>query len=148
MRSVLLAIAALAAGLAPHASCAEQAGSGIAMVFAIEEAFESCRGNDPARAMNCAMKKCETKAASPDTCKPARWCGASGWSAFMMVRQEADFAFPVPICGAPSKKALQATMRAYCAEQLEGSRCDAVTMRGPDGQEEASHFLATASKPQ
>jgi hypothetical protein len=150
MRSSLFTIAPFAAMLAATGVVAEPrdtnaGGNGIAMVFAMEQAFESCRGDDVAQTMSCAMRKCEAKATSPDVCKAARWCASSGWSAFMMVRQDSGFSFPVPICGVPSKPALEATMRAHCADQPAGSRCDAVRMLAPDGREVASRFLMVAA---
>jgi hypothetical protein len=131
-RTVLLFLVAIVLGAVP--ASAQSGPGGIGFVQA-EEGTWSCRANDPAKAFDCAAKKCAAEGNGQE-CHPTRWCFPAGWSGVMVVWLS-EFHSTVPLCGAPSAASVQDALKALCAGFDDGHRCDLVTLISPEGKEEA-----------
>jgi hypothetical protein len=118
---------------------AQAAPVGISFVQA-EEGTWFCRAPEPAKAFDCARKKCEAEGNGQE-CHPTRWCFPSGWSGVMVVWL-AEFHSTVPLCGAPSADSMREALRTLCAGFDDGHRCDLVRIIDPDGKEEAVEGVA------
>lgn len=132
----------LAALVASVPASAQQGNRGIAFVNAPEQSAGVCSGDNPDRAFACARKKCVEGGAAAEDCARMAWCYPAGWSAFMGIRTS-DFSFPTVICGAPSRRALEATARAWCQETRGAEECSIGEMWTPEGRSiEASWSFA------
>jgi hypothetical protein len=115
-------------------TAAQSGPAGIGFVQA-EEGTWFCRAADPAKAFDCARRKCRAEGGGQD-CHATRWCFPAGWSGVMTVWLS-EFRSTVPICGAPDATSVKEALRALCAGFDDGHRCDLVRLIGPDGNEEA-----------
>ncbi|MBM3607602.1 MAG: hypothetical protein FJX29_03980 [Alphaproteobacteria bacterium] len=130
-----------AATLLPSQGFAQQGERGIAFVVAPEQAEGVCYGGTPGQALDCARKKCTQGGAAENDCARIAWCFPSGWSAFMGVRSK-DFSYPRAICGAPSRRALEATARAWCQDSPGAVECAIGEIWTPDGKSIEASFTA------
>ena len=110
MRSLIF-MWAICLGLS-HAQAAENLA--FAAALSPEQAYEVCHSATAERAAACAMKKC--KKAGGSDCFVQSAC-ASGWSGTMGVRLE-EMHFTDSVCGAPSKDAALASLKAFCMGHL------------------------------
>jgi hypothetical protein len=98
-----------------------------------EQAFEVCHAATAETAAACAMKKC--KASGGSDCVVMAAC-LSGWSGTMGVRLE-EVHFTDSLCGAPSKAAAIASLKAFCKGHLPYVKeCYLASVYSPMGQEE------------
>src|SRR5436190_22549025 len=85
----------------------------VGIAFAQSEAATVwCRDEEPAKAMACAVAKCQGEAAGA-TCYPTRWCAPAGWSG-LMVAWLPEFHSTVIVCGTSGEAAVLAALRGLC----------------------------------
>lgn len=92
-----------------------------AAAYAPEAAFESCRAGDAARAVTCALKACADATGYPDDCYILAACDAGGWVGVMGIMLE-EIHFTTVTCGAPTREAVLAELKARCAGHLPHMR--------------------------
>jgi hypothetical protein len=124
------ALAALLLAVTPAAKAAD-APVGIAFAQAEEGTF-FCREADAAKAFACALKQCR-EAADGQDCVATRWCTPAGWSG-TMVGWLPEFHATQVVCGVGSEEAVRAALQAMCDNTPEYSRCDLLSIIGPDGK--------------
>jgi hypothetical protein len=100
-----------------------------------EAAVETCRASTAGKAIDCAMAKCQKKAGR-GACISLTACSPSGWSGAMGVRLE-ELHFSDIVCGAPTKEALIAALKAYCQGHLpQMQECFVDEVTSPEGKSE------------
>ena len=133
-------IAVMAAGLAvmaaviPNARAqrAKSVPQAFASAQAPESAVEVCHGTSARAAMDCARAKCQRKA-SRGACFAVTACEPSGWAGAMGVKLK-EVHFSRVICGAPTREALTAALRAFCHAGAGLEQCSVSQMWTPDGK--------------
>lgn len=115
------------AGFAQRPKTVQQA---FAAVQAPEAAVETCHAQSAQAALDCARKRCARKS-SRESCFAVTVCEPAGWNGVMGV-QLAEVHFSLPMCGAPSREALMAAMRAYCFAHAGVRQCVVPNIWGPD----------------
>lgn len=136
--AALLAAAAIFAGLTSDdvlAQSARRVPQAVAAVQAPERATEVCHNASAQAALDCARRRCERKAGR-GACFAVTVCEPSGWTGTMGV-QVTEVHFSNTICGAPSREALLAALRAFCAGQAGVKQCTVATVWSPDGKGES-----------
>ena len=103
-----------------------------AAVQAPEAAVEVCHGTSARAAMDCAQAKCQRKAGrgacfSVTACQPAGWAGVMGV-------QLAEVHFSNAVCGAPTREAAVASLRAFCQGYTGMKQCAVAQIWSPDGK--------------
>lgn len=129
-RTIILSIVASLAAVMMVAPATAQQGIGFAQA---EEGTWHCRAGDPVTALDCARDLC-TEGGFGQDCYRTAWCYPAGWSGVLTIWLE-DFHTSQPICGAPSREALLAMMKAFCEGSEYAQSCDAYAIIDPDGQE-------------
>lgn len=141
MKSRLLSLAAaaalLASGVAPvvDAKTAQRAVGlkSFAAAQAPEAATEACYAATPAAAQSCALQKCKRKAGT-GACFALTLCAPGGWAGIMGVRVT-EVSFADVLCGAPSREALLAGLKAYCEGHLpQMQECHVASVWSPEGR--------------
>ena len=132
-----LIAAALAAALpliaAPaFAQRAKAVPQAFAVVQAPEAAVEVCHGTSAQAALDCARKRCQ-KRAGRGACFAVTACEPAGWAGVMGVRMS-EVHFSNAICGAPSREAAIAALKAFCDGQTGGKECAVTQLWSPDGK--------------
>lgn len=98
-----------------------------------EAATEACYAATPAAAQSCALAKCKRKAGS-GACFALTLCAPGGWAGIMGVRVT-EVSFADVLCGAPSKEALLAGLKAYCEGHLpQMQECHVASVWSPEGR--------------
>lgn len=120
---LLLGGGVVAPALAAEDAAVEQADPkpAYAAAYAPEAAFEECRGDRAVEAANCALKACGEASGYPEDCYVLVACDAGGWVSIMGVMLE-EIHFTTASCGAPSREAAIAEMKARCAGYLPHMR--------------------------
>ena len=127
-----LSLIVCAASLLPGPADAGSAPVGIA--FAQSTAATAwCRDAEPAKAFACAVAKCRREAAGEE-CVPTRWCLPAGWSG-LMVAWLPEFHSTIIVCGTSGEPAVIAALKGLCDGSQELTRCDMVSIIGPEGTE-------------
>ncbi|MGD1934621.1 MAG: hypothetical protein ACFB0Z_08975 [Candidatus Phaeomarinobacter sp.] len=106
--------------LAPQAhaeDAATQVQPAYAAAYAPEAAFESCRAGTASKAVECALKACADASGYPEDCYILAACEGGGWAGVMGV-MVTEVHFTTVTCGAPSREALLAELKARCAGHL------------------------------
>ncbi len=108
-----------------------QAANGIGFAQA-EEGTWYCRGDDPVATLNCARKKCLADSGGQE-CYRTQWCFSARWTGLMTVFLP-DFHSTEILCGAPSKRALTAGLKAFCADNKNATDCSVFLIIDPAGK--------------
>jgi hypothetical protein len=132
LRPALIAACLALAAQAGQAADAEPGPQGIGFAQA-EEGTWWCRGGNAVAALDCARDKCRAEGQGQD-CFRTAWCYPAGWSGLMVVWLE-DFHTTRVMCGAPSREALEAALRAFCEAEEAASHCDFFSAIDPEGEE-------------
>ncbi len=88
-----------------------------AAAYAPESAFESCRAERAAEAVSCALAACVKSSGYPEDCYLLAACDGGGWAGVMGVLVT-EIHFTTVTCGAPTREALLAELKARCAGYL------------------------------
>jgi hypothetical protein len=102
-----------------------------AAVQAPDSAVEMCHSTSARAALDCARNKCQRKA-HRGSCFAVTVCEPSGWAGIMGV-QLAEAQFANVLCGAPTREALIAALRAFCEGHPGLKQCTITQTWGPDG---------------
>lgn len=107
-----------------------------AAVQAPESAVETCYSSSAKAAYDCALAKCQRKA-SRGACFAVTSCAPSGWAGVMGVKLK-EVHFSQVLCGAPTREAAIAALKAYCRGHMPGlEQCHLASVWAPDGSEHA-----------
>ena len=107
-----------------------------AVVQAPEAAVETCHATTPRAAQECALAKCQKKAGR-GACFSVTVCAPSGWAGIMGVRVK-EVHFTDSVCGAPTREAAIAALRAFCIGHMpQAEQCFVSQLWGPDGKPHA-----------
>lgn len=116
-----------------------------ALVQAPEAAVEVCLSVSVQTAIDCARKRCSRKAGQ-GACFAVTACEPVGWAGMMGV-QLSEVHFTSAVCGAPSREALFASLKAFCDGQAGVKRCVVSHLWSPDGKQHADETSWTPSEP-
>ena len=125
----LIAARVDAPALAQKARTVPQA---FAVVQAPEAAVEVCHGTSVQAALDCARKRCQ-KRAGRGACFAVTACEPAGWAGVMGVRMS-EVHFSNAVCGAPSREAVVAALKAFCEGHAGGKECAVSQLWSPDGK--------------
>ena len=106
-----------------------------ALVQAPEAMVEVCLSASVQAALDCARKRCQRKAGQ-GSCFAVTTCEPVGWAGLMVV-QIREVNLTSAICGAPSREALNAALKAFCDGQAGAKQCDVTHLWSPDGKQYA-----------
>lgn len=135
---ILLASLAIATLWGTHPLAAEKPGRAVglksfAAAQAPEAATEACYAATPAAAQSCALQKCKRKAGK-GACFALTLCAPGGWAGIMGVRVS-EVSFADVLCGAPSREALLAGLKAFCeGHSPQMQECHVGQIWSPDGR--------------
>ena len=133
---VAVRVIILTAAAALAAAATAQSGKGVPQAFASahapESAVEVCHGTSGRAALDCARSKCQRKAGR-GACFAVTVCEPSGWAGVMSVKLKAAH-FSSVICGAPTREALTAALRAFCRGNAGLEQCSVAQLWTPDGK--------------
>lgn len=131
---LVLALVALAApSVAQRAKKLPQA---FAVVQAPEAAVEVCLSSSAQAAIDCARRSCQRKAGQ-GACFAVTACEPVGWAGLMGV-QLSEIHFSSAVCGAPSRDALLASLKAFCDGHVGAKQCNVTHIWSPDGKQHGS----------
>ena len=115
-----------------------------AMVQAPEAAVETCHADTSRAALDCARAKCARKAGR-GACFSIAVCSPSGWAGVMGIKVT-EVHFSETVCGAPTKDALIAALKAFCVGHLVNlEQCYVGQIWGPNGKAEKVELTWTAA---
>ena len=103
-----------------------------AVVQAPEAAVEVCHGTSAQAALDCARKRCQ-KRAGRGACFAVTVREPAGWAGVIGVRMS-EVHFSNAVCGAPSREAALAALKAFCDGQAGGNACAVNQLWSPDGK--------------
>lgn len=106
--------------LAPQAHAADDAAQiqvAYAAAYAPEAALETCRAGTASKAVACALKACAEASGYPEDCYILATCEGGGWAGVMGIMLE-EIHFTTVTCGAPTRAAVLAELKARCAGHL------------------------------
>ena len=135
-----IVIALLALVLATDTAGAQrQRGRGVAQAVAVvqapEAAVEICHGPTAHAAQDCALARCQKKAGR-GACYAVTVCAPSGWTGIMGVKLK-EVHFSETVCGAPTREAALAALKAFCQGHLPGlEQCVVAELWAPNGRPE------------
>lgn len=125
-------LVACSLGMPASAQSARIVAQAFAAVQAPESAVEVCHATSAQGALDCARKRCQRKAGR-GTCFAVTVCEPSGWAGTMGV-QMSEVHFTTTICGAPSRDAAIAVLRAFCEGHAGSKQCTINRLWTPDGK--------------
>ncbi len=140
---IIASLALLAIGLAGNAEAqrARTVPQAFAAVQAPEAAVEVCHEASVQSALDCARKRCQRKAGR-GACFAVTACEPSGWAGLMGV-QMSEVHFSQAICGAPTREAVIAALKAFCEGQTGARQCVVTHTWSPDGKLQQSSLTWT-----
>lgn len=115
-----------------RAQSAKPVPQAFAAVQAPESAIEVCHAASAQAALDCARRRCQRKA-TRGACFAVTVCEPSGWSGVMGV-QLTEVHFSNVVCGAPTREAATASLRAFCEGHTGFKQCSLTRMWAPDGK--------------
>ncbi len=104
-----------------------------ALAQAPEAIVEVCLAASVQAALDCARKRCQNKAGK-GACFAVTACEPVGWAGLMGV-QLSEVHFASAVCGAPSREALFAALKAFCDGQAGAKQCNVTHLWSPDGKQ-------------
>ena len=140
-------LAALALSIAAAPADAQRARSvpqAFAAVQAPESAVEICHGTSVQAALDCARRRCQRKA-SRGACFSVTACEPAGWAGIMGV-QTNEVHFSTAVCGAPTREAVLAALKAFCDGHVGGKQCTVAQLWSPDGKQHSTGMSWTPGK--
>jgi hypothetical protein len=126
-------IAAAAMTSAAQAQRARAVPQAFAVVQAPESAVEACHATSAQAALDCAKRRCERKSRR-GACFAVTACQPAGWAGVMGV-QLSEVHFSTAVCGAPSREAALASLKAFCDGHAGGKSCVVSLLWSPDGKQ-------------
>lgn len=145
---LIAGIVALAAAAVVWPAAAQRASSlpqAFAVVQAPEAAVETCHGTSVQAALDCARRRCQRKAGR-GACFAVTACEPAGWAGVMGV-QMSEVHFSSAVCGAPSREAALAALRAFCNGHAGAKACVVSRLWSPDGKQHNIELSWTPAKP-
>ena len=132
----LMMLSALALSAATTAQ-AQRAGRGVTQAFAVvqapEAAVETCHAATARAAQDCALAKCQKKAGR-GACFAITACAPSGWAGVMGIKLK-EVHFSESVCGAPTKEAVLAALKAFCRGHMPNiEQCFVAELWAPNGK--------------
>ena len=107
----------------------------VAVVQAPEAAVEICHASTARAAQDCALAKCQKKAGR-GACFAVTACAPSGWAGVMGVKIK-EVHFSESVCGAPTREAALAALKAFCRGHLPNlEQCHVAEVWTPNGRPE------------
>jgi hypothetical protein len=129
---IVVAGCLVAAGSA-DAQRAKSVRQAFAAVQAPESAVEVCLSASVQAALDCARKRCERKAGR-GACFAVTACEPGGWAGIMGV-QMSEVHFSNAVCGAPTREAAIAALKAFCEGHVGAKQCGIPNLWSPDGKQ-------------
>ena len=147
-KAIAAALALLGVAIIP-ASAQRASVKGVPQAFAAvqapESAVETCMASSARAAQDCALAKCQRKA-SRGACFAVTSCAPSGWSGVMGVKLK-EVHFSQVVCGAPTREAAVAALKAFCQGHLPGlEQCHLPQVLAPDGTAHGVNLTWTAAE--
>ena len=129
MAILVVALTGADPGWAQRAKPVPQA---FAALQAPEAAVEVCHGASAQAALDCARQRCQRKAGR-GACFAVTACEPAGWAGTMGV-QMSEVHFSNAVCGAPTREAVVAALRAFCEGHAGRKQCTLGQIWSPDGR--------------